>query len=146
MLFRSDDVRSVALYPTSDRVAACTFKTLYVCDTATQQLITSGNFSRCHDVAVSNDSKWLAVVSLRTISLYDASTLDRIWSHNRWSSFISFSPDSSQLVSAIYGKASLIDVPTGNVLKSFKHEGVERAVFSHDGTRLLSGESSSVAL
>ena len=139
-------VRSVVLYSNGDRVAVCTGETLYVWDTATQQLITSKNFRKCRDVAVSNDGKWLAVVAYKSISLYDASTLDCIWSHDRWSGPVSFSPDSSQLVSISDGKAVLIDVQTGNVLKSFKHDLVQRAVFSHDGTRLLSGESCSVAL
>ena len=140
------EVLSVALYPNGGRVAACTRETLYVWDTATQQLITSKNISQCDDVAVSNDGKWLAVAADST--LYDASTLDRIWSHDRCSEFISFSPDSCQLVSAnrINGKVSLIDVPTGNLVKSFRHANVRRAVFSHDGTRVLSGESCSVAL
>ena len=137
-----DRVRSVALYPNSDRVAACTYEMLYVWDTATRQLIASKNINRCNGIAVSNDGKWLAVGSLW---LYDASTLDRIWSHDYACWFVSFSRDSCQLVSVI-GKVSLFDVQTGNLVKSFKHGDVERAVFSHDGTRVLSGESCSVAL
>ena len=118
-------------------------------DTTTQQLIASKNISQCNDVAVSNDGKWLAVGTYESILLYDASTstLDCIWSHDRRSEFISFSPDNSQLVSAYFinGKVSLIDVQTGNLVKSFKHSFVQRAVFSRDGTRVLSGESCSVA-
>ena len=100
------------------------------------------------DVAVSNDGKWLAVAAGKTTSLYDASTLDRIWSHDYDSWFVSFSPDSCHLVSANfdYAEVSLFDVQTGNLVKSFKHAWVRRAVFSHDGTRVLSGESCSVAL
>ena len=143
-----DYVKSVALYPNGDRVAACTWETLYVWETETQQLIALKNASRCYDVAVSNDGKWLAVGADESISLHDASTLNCIWSHdyNSWS--ISFSPDSSQLVSANfdYAKVKLLDVPTGNLVKSFEHVGVQRAVFSHDGTRVLSGESCSAAL
>ena len=147
-----DQVMSVALYPNGDRVAACTGETFYVWDTATRQLIASGNISGTHsdflDVAVSNNSKWLAVGANKSILLYDASTLDCIWSHYWKSWFISFSPDSCKLVSANIddGKAELIDVQTGNLVKSFNHDDVKRAVFSHDGTRVLSGESCSVAL
>ena len=139
---------SVALYPNGDRLAACTHWKFYVWNTATQQLIASKNINECDDVAVSNDGKWLAVAADKSISLYDASTLDCIWSHHRLSCSVSFSRDSCQLVSAnpIYGEVSLIDVPTGNLVNSFKHGDVERAVFSHDGTRVLSGESCSVAL
>ena len=118
-------------------------------DTATQQLIASKNISYCYDVAVSNDGKWLAVGAYdESISLYDASTLDCIWSYGRRGCSVSFSPDSSQLVSANFkdAKVSLIDVQTGNLVNSFKHVDVRRAVFSHDGTRVLSGESCSVAL
>ena len=140
-------IMSVALYPDSDRVAACTLETLYVWSTATQQLIASKNIGDCSDLAVSNDGKWLAVAADDSTSLYDASILDCIWSHDYDSSSVSFSPDSSQLVSVnfINGKVSLIDVQTGNLVKSF-WQGVERAVFSHDGTRVLLGESCSVAL
>ena len=143
-----DEVMSVALYPNSDRVAACTDETVYVWETVTQQRIASKNISDCYDVAVSNDGKWLAVASAWRISLYDASTLECIWSHGHRSESASFSPDSCQLVSASFmnGKVSLIDVQTGNLVKSFKHRNVARAVFSHDGTRVLSGESCSVAL
>ena len=143
-----DEVLSVALYPNSDRVAACTSKTLYVWDAATQQLIASKNIKGCIRVAVSNDRKWLAVGSFRTISLYDASTLNCIWSHHPGSWFVSFSHDSCQLVSTNlkYCKVSLFDVDTGNLVKSFKHVYVECAAFSQDSTRVLSGESCSVAL
>ena len=140
-----DEVRSVALYPNGERVAACTKENLFVWDTATQQLIASKDVSDCRDVAVSSDGKWLAVGSFNSTSLYDASTLDCIWSCVGYSHSVSFSPDSSQLVSTSR-KVSLIDVPTGNLVNSFKHSDVERAVFSHDGTRVLSGESCSVAL
>ena len=140
-------VRSVALYPNGDRVAACTGETVYVWDMATQQMIASKNISDCFEVAVSNDGKWLAVASTGTTSLYDASTLDCIWSHDCRSVSISFSPASCLLVSAnlFDDKAELLDVQTGHVLKSFKHNRVLRAVFSHDGSRALSGESCSVA-
>ena len=146
--FECDDVvESVALYTNDNRVAACTLDTLYVWDTVTQKLITSKNISECRGLAVSNDGKWLAVASIESISLYDASTLDRIWSHDRDSEFISFSPDSCQLVSANLndGKVELIDVPNGNLVKSFNHVNVSRAVFSHDGTRVVSGGSRFVA-
>ena len=141
-------VRSVALYPNSDRVAACTKETFYVWDTSTQQLIASKNISESLHVAVSNDGKWLAVGSFGSISLHDASTLDRIWSHDRQSDSVSFSPDHCQLVSANNDdrKAELIDVQTGNLVKSFGQFRVHRAVFSHDGTRVLLGESCPVAL
>ena len=97
---------------------------------------------------MSNDGKWLAVASIGTTSLYDASTLDCIWSHDLRSLSVSFSPDSCLLVSAnlFDDKAKLLDVQTGNVLKSFKHDRVFKAVFSRDGSRVLSGESCSVAL
>ena len=141
-------IKSVAMYPRCDRVVACTSKTFYVWDTETQLLIASNNISYCRGVAVSNDGKWLAVAAYETISLHDASALNRIWSHDRDSIFISFSHDSSQLVSANNDnrKVELLDVQTGNLLKSFKHVYVTRAVFSHDGARVLSGESRSVAL
>ena len=135
-------VTSVALYPNCDRVAACTSKIVYVWDTTTQQLIVSKNLSECNGVAVSSDGKWLAVASSAT-SLYDASTLDCVWSHDRDSSFVSFSLDSSQLVSIRSQEVVLLDVQTGNCVKSFHHLSVARAVVSHDGTRLLSGESCS---
>ena len=118
-------------------------------DTTTQQLIASKKISECNDVAVSNDGKWLAVGSFRSISLYDASTLDRIWSHDRDSWRVSFSPDSWQLLYANHKsghEVSLFDVQTGNLVNSFNHGLVSRAVFSHDGTRVLSSESCSVAL
>ena len=139
-------VRSVVLYPNSDRVAACTRETVYVWNTTTQQLVASKNISKCRDVTVSNDGKWLAVGAKLSISLYDASTLDCVWSHIRYSDTVSFSRDSCQLLSAAGRKVSLIDVQTGNLVKSFNHDDVQRAVFSHDGTRVLSGESCSVAL
>ena len=146
-----NEVESVAWYPNGDRVAACTWGTLYVWDTATQQRIASKNIRHCYDVAVSNDGKCLAAGADESTSLYDASTLDCIWSRDLSSlssRFISFSPDSCQLVSANFkdDKVSLIDVQTGNLVKSFKHSNVNKAVFSHDGTRVLSGESCSVAL
>ena len=107
-----DEVLSVVLYPSGGRVAACTREKLFVWDTATQQLIASENISLCLDVAVSYDGKWLAVGADESTSLYDASTLDCIWSHDRWSNSVSFSPDSSQLVSANYynNKVELFDV------------------------------------
>ena len=77
-----------ALYPNGN-VAACNRYRLYVWDTATQKLIVSKNISRLVCAAVSNDGKWLAVVSDITISLYDADTHNRIWSHDRDSAFIS---------------------------------------------------------
>ena len=142
-------IRSVALYP-DGRVAACTSETVYVWNTATQQLIASKNISECLDVGVSNDGKWLAVGANKSISLYDASTstLNCIWSYGRRGCSVSFSPDSSQLVSANDDdrKVSLIDVQTRSLVKSFEYDLVERAVFSHDGTHVLSGESCSVAL
>ena len=141
-----NEVGSVALYPNGDRVAVCTEETLYVWDTATQLLIASEEISECLHVAVSNDGKWLAVRAGISILLYDASTLDCIWSHYWKSWFISFSPDSCQLVSANYEQVSLIDIQTGNCIKSFTHFNARRAIFSHDGTRVLSGESCSVAL
>ena len=141
-----NEVMSVALYPNGDKVAACTEETLYVWETATQLLIASKDISNCFDVAVSNDGKWLAVAADKSILLYDASTLDRIWSHDRDSLSVSFSRDSCQLVSADGVKVSLIDVQTGNLVKSFDHIGVRSAVFSHDGTRVLSCESCSVPL
>ena len=135
-------VMSVALYPNGDRAAASSCKTIYVWDIATQQLIASKTLI-CYDVAVSNDGKWLTVTSLRTISLYNASTLDCIWSHDRDSEFISFSPDNSQLVSARSIGVELLDVQTGDYIKSFLHWSVAKALISRDGTRLLSGESCS---
>ena len=143
-----DEVGSAVLYSNGDRVAARTHWRVYVWDTATQQLIASKKINFCYDVAVSNDGKWLAVGALDSISLYDASTLDCIWSHDYNSGFISFSRDSSQLVSANHhdDRVELFDVQTGNAVKSFEHKYVWRAVFSHDGTRLLSGESCSVPL
>ena len=100
-------VHSVALYRNGDRVAACTWETLFVLDTATQQLIASENLLMHLDlwdsdiavVAVSRNGKWLAVASKEIISLYDASTLDCLWSRDNQSEFISFSPDDCQLVS-----------------------------------------------
>ena len=91
----------------ADRVAACTGKTLYMWDTVTQQLIASENLLMHLDlwdsdiavVAVSRNGKWLAVASKEIISLYDASTLDCLWSRDNQSEFISFSPDDCQLVS-----------------------------------------------
>ena len=144
----SDKVYSVALYPNGDRVAVCGLKMLYVWDTATPRLIVSKNLSECNGVAVSSDGKWLAVASDEATSLYDASTVDRIWSHDRSSKFLSFSPDSCQLVSANSSdhKVELFDVQTGNHYESFDHNGVSKAIFSYDGTRLLSGESYSVSL
>ena len=143
-----DKVRSVALYPNGDRVAACTGETLYVWNIATLQLIASKDIINCYAVAVSNDGKWLAVGSFNSTSLYNASTLDCTWSYDSRSSSVSFSRDSSQLMFAndLAGKVSLIDVQTGNRIKSFKHSWVRRAIFSHDGTRVLSGESRSVPL
>ena len=144
-MFECDqEVVSVVLYPNGDRVAACTNWMLYVWNTETQQLIASKNINYCQSVAVSNDGKWLAVAS----DVYDASTFDCIWSHHRGSDSVSFSPDSSQLVSASYidDKVSLIDVQTGKIVKSFQHDLGWRAIFSHDGTRVLSGESCSVPL
>ena len=143
-----DEVESVALYPNSDRVATCTYWRLYVWDTATRQLIASESVSYANSVAVSNDGKWLAVASYKTISLYDTNTLDCIWSHDRQSDFVSFSRDSCQLVSAnlFDDKAELFDAQIGSFVKSFKHDRVSSAVFSHDGTRVLSGESCSAAL
>ena len=61
-------VRSVALYPSCDRIAACTEETLYVWDTVTQQRIASEMLNKGKDVAVSRDGKWLVVAS-KTISL-----------------------------------------------------------------------------
>ena len=141
-------VMSVALYPNGDRVAASTWETLYVWNTATQQLIASKYIRECNEVAVSNDSKWLAVGADEFTSLYDASTLDCIWSHDRDSWSVSFSPDSCQLVSAndFDDKVELFDVQPGNLVKSFNHRNVRRAIFSHDGTRVLSCESCSVSL
>ena len=148
------EVMSVALYPNSDRVAAWTKLSfsnagrLHVWDTETRQLMKSWDPSYCNGVAVSNDSKWLALASDKTISLYDASTLDCIWSHGRRSDSISFSPDSCQLVAAnlINNKVELIDIQTRDLVRSLKHKGVERAIFSHDGSRVISGESCSVTL
>ena len=137
-------VKSVVLYPKGDRVAACTWATFYVWEIATQQLIASKGLMY-YNVSVSNDGKFLAIVAYKTILLYDASTLDCIWSHVRDSRFISFSPDSSQLVSISSG-VELLDVQTGDRVKSFNKFSVARAVVSHDGTRLLSGESCSLAL
>ena len=138
-------VESVSLYSNGDRVAVCTSEKIYVWETATQKLIWSENVRECRGVAVSNGGKRLAVAAEKTISLYDASTLDCIWSHDRQSYSVSFSLDSSQLVSANFnnGKVELLDVQTGNLVKSFEHGGVERAVYSYDGTRGLSGESHS---
>ena len=138
-------VMSVTLYPNSERVAVCARQTLYLWDT---ELLIASEDVRLHSAAVSNDGKWLAVAADESISLYDTSTLDLIWSHNHWSDFISFSRDSCQLVFAhsTNGKVSLIDVQTGKCIKSFKHHNVQRAVFSCDGTRVLSGESCSIPL
>ena len=144
-MFKCNDKVSVALYPNGKSVAAGDSKMLYVWDTGTKRPRASYKLSS-HNVAVSNNSKWLAVVSDETAALYDASNLDCIWSHGRSSKFLSFSPDSSQLVSVNYDIVELLDVPTGNLLKSFKHDQVERAIFSHDGSRVLSGESYSVSL
>ena len=141
------EVKSVALYPKDDRVAACTHWAFYVWDIPTQQLIASKSLIY-YNVSVSNDGKWLAVASRdgRTswISLYDASTLDCIWSHDRDSEFISliFSPDSSQLVSVRSNCVELLNVQTGDI-KSFFQLPVTGAVVSHNSTRLLSGKSCS---
>ena len=35
-------------------------------------------------------------------------------------------------------KVELFDVQTGSLVKSFEHVNVRRAVFSHDGTRVIS--------
>ena len=142
-------VESVSLYPniSGDRVAVCTSEIFYVWEIATQQLIRSVKVGECRGLAVSNDGKWLAVAADETISLYDASTstLNCIGSHHRQSSSVSFSLDSSQLMSANFnnGKVELLDVQTGDLVKSFEHGRVERAVYSYDGTRGLSGESHS---
>ena len=143
-----ESVAILAQHPNSDKVAACTSEMLYVWDTATQQLTVSKNIRKCRSVAVSNDGKWLAVAADKIILLCDASTLDCVWSHDCRSFFVSFSPDSCKLVSAnlFDDKAELFDVPTGHVVKSFKHDRVVRAVFSRDGSRILSGESCSVSL
>ena len=95
----------------------------------------------CEDVAVSRNGKWLAVASKEIISLYDASTLDCLWSRDNQCEFISFSPDDCQLVSGHIGdgKLQLINVQTGNPVKFF-NVGADRAVFSDDGTRVISGE------
>ena len=83
--------RSVALYP-KNRVAACTKEKLYVWDIAAQKLEASRNINECKGVAVSTDGRWLAVSTDESVSLYDASTLDCIWSHDRDSWSVSFSP------------------------------------------------------
>ena len=148
-LFECDNsVRSVMLYPSCDRVAACTEETLYVWDTVTQQRIASQNLNKGKDVAVSRDGKWLAVASKST-SLYDASTLHRVWSYdnndiNKCES-VTFSPDSCQLVS-LYRDVQVFNALTGDIVKFFQHDYVERAVFSNDGTRLISGMSCYIAL
>ena len=95
--------------------------------------------NRGRDVAVSNDGKWLAVASNK-VTLYGASTLDYLWSHDNECNSVSFSPDSRQLVSGNVGEVKVLDVRTGRRVKSFRHENVQKAVFSHDGTRVLSGE------
>ena len=40
----------------------------------------------------------------------------------------------------------LLDIETVNLAKSFKHDRALSAVFSRDGTRVLSGESCFVAM
>ena len=143
--FECDDwVRSVALIPSCERVAACTEEMIYVWEMVTQQLI-ARNLSRGRDVAVSRDGKWLAVASSKTI-LYDASTLDCIWSHDIECNSVSFSPDSHQLVCGHSGGVQLLNVQAGSRVNSFQHESVQRAVFFHDGTRVISGKSCSFAL
>ena len=145
-MFECDDlVLSVALYPSGIQVAACTEETLYVWHTGDQQLTVSKNISECKCVAVSHDGKWLAVASSKTI-LYDAGTLDCIWSHDNVCNSVSFSPDSHQLVCGHSGGVQLLNAQTGSRVNSFQHENVQRAVFFHDCTRVISGESCSAAV
>ena len=141
-MFECDSsVFSVSLYPNADRVAACTEDMLYVWDTVTQQLIASKNLNKGKDVAISRDGKWLAVAADKIVSLYDATTLGCIWSRDDSCKSVSFSPASHQLACGYSSEVKVFDVPTRNLVRSFHHDYVERAVFSHNGTRLISGES-----
>ena len=127
-------VASVALYqlyPNGDRVACELYDTV--------RMIMG-------HVAVSNNGKWLAVAREDTIALYDVTTFDCIWSIDCESGFISFSPNDSRLVSASDGQIKLFDVQNGDYIKSFDHSFVVRAVYSRDGTRLISGELYSVTM
>ena len=69
-------VASVALYPNGDRVACIAlilgdFGIFYVWDTENQRMVAFHELSG-HNVAVSNDGKWLAVTRKNTTLGYDA--------------------------------------------------------------------------
>ena len=148
-------VKSVVFYPDGIRLAAGTATEdmdngdgiLQVLDTITRQRLTTYNLaSNAHDVAVSRDGKWLTVVTQKglssSVSMFNASSIDRIWSYDYTSCSVSFSTNisSSQLASSDGSYIWLWNIQTGDRVDSFQHGGASKVTFSPSGAWFISSE------
>ncbi len=116
-----------------------------VCDIDTRRELFTISSDNAHtiiwDAELSPDSRFLVLAVGNTAQVRDANTgaLLHVLNHQSFVMQASFSADGRQVVTASHDKtARLWDSKTGREVKRFEHPGkVNRALLSHDGTRLL---------
>ena len=154
----NSEVKSLVFFPDGNKLVSVSEYEVLTWDMDTRQLVTSLNdpWSRSMtpnttsalpcDVAISRTGKWLAVLYTEVISVFDTDShdVDPIY---KWKcSFarsISFSPDDAWLVSSGYDSIRLWETKNskfGKCFKMFQHPDVHRAIFTPDGTRLVSSK------
>ena len=146
----NSDLRSVSFYPDGEKlVFGSRDGCVAVWDATTSQQIKSFQMqSDVTDVAVSSDGKWLAVTCYHdpgTISVFDTTTFGApVWTECvKCARSVSVSPDGLQLVSSSDDPENEIrmwGMASGKYIKSYKHKFVMPALFSPDGSHIVSGK------
>ncbi|KAF8129237.1 quinon protein alcohol dehydrogenase-like superfamily, partial [Boletus edulis] len=103
-----------------------------------------------HDVqcvAVSKDGRWIAAGAHGVVFLWNAKTYLQVWEHKMGFGdirAIDFSPDSTRLMSASWGRATVLDVTTSKHVQTLNFDWYIAAKYSPDGARIATATTESV--
>ena len=96
---------------------------------------------RC--LAASNNGKWIAGgIFYGEVFVWDAETYKTVWKNgNRSNQKVSFSPDSTKLVTLGTGTATVWEIPHGKQTQTLNHRYAHSAIFSPSGEHIATASS-----